>query len=81
MKEDAPAFRLKYNGIVVIQSLPDDENQTGTMLYDDIIARRCDQNGHGKYFYNPTSKNDLIEVLNTICNNVLNDDLLPILHF
>ncbi|WP_199118919.1 hypothetical protein [Pedobacter sp. ASV28] len=81
MKEDAPAFRLKYNGIVVIQSLPDDEKQTGTILYDDIIARRCDQNGHGKYFYNPSSKNELIEVLNIICDNVLNDDLLPILHF
>jgi len=81
MKEDAPAFKIKYNGIVVIQSLPDDEKQTGTMLYDDIIARRCDQIGHGKYFYNPSSKNDLIEALNTICNNVLYDDLLPILHF
>lgn len=81
MKEDAPAFRLKYNGIVVIQSLPDDEKQTGTLLYEDIIARRCDQNGHGKYFYDPSSKNDLIDVLNTICNNVLHDDLLPILHF
>lgn len=81
MTEDAAAFRIKYNGIVVIQSLPDDELQTGTILYNDIIARRCDQNGHGKYFYNPSSKNELLEVFNTICKNVLYDDLLPILHF
>lgn len=81
MKEDAPAFKLKFNGIIVIQSLPDDEKQTGKLLYDDIIARRCDLTGHGRYFYNPSSKNDLIEVLNIICNNVLHDDLLPILHF
>lgn len=81
IKEGASAFRLKYNGIVVLQSLPDDEKQTGIMLYDDIIAKRCDQNGHGKYFYNPGSKRELFEVLNTVCYNVLYDDLMPILHF
>lgn len=81
MKENVSAFKLKYNGIVVIQSLQDNEKQTGTILYNDIIARRCDKNGHGKYFYNPSSKNELIEVLKDICHNVIHDDLFPILHF
>lgn len=81
MKQDATAFKIKYNAIVVMQSLPDDEKQTGTSLYEDIISRRCDQYGHGKYFYNITSKKELFEVLNTICNNVLYDELMPILHF
>lgn len=81
MKDNAPAFNIKYNGIVVIQSLPDDEKQTGTILYEDIIARRCDQNGHGKYFYNPSSKKELYDVLNEVCQNVVYDDLMPILHF
>ncbi|MET4139590.1 hypothetical protein [Pedobacter sp. UYP1] len=48
-----------YNGIVVFPLLPADEKQTETILYDDIIAWRCDQNGHGKYFYNCIAPTDL----------------------
>lgn len=81
MKQDSAAFKIEYNGIVVLQSLPDDEKQTGTLLYEDIIARRCDQYGHGKYFYNLTNKKDIFEALTTVCNNVVNDELMPILHF
>ncbi|TCC98448.1 hypothetical protein [Pedobacter hiemivivus] len=81
MEKEKPAFRLKYNGVVVIQSLPDNEPQTGKQLYDDTIARWCDKYEHGKYFYNPSSKKELLDVLNEVCNNVLKDDLMPILHF
>ena len=37
------SFRLKYNGVVVIQSLLDDDKQTGKELFNDTIARRCKQ--------------------------------------
>ncbi|SDE84924.1 hypothetical protein SAMN05216464_11042 [Mucilaginibacter pineti] len=72
---------IKYNGIVVIQSLPDEEVQTGKILYDDIIARRCDQNGHGKYFYNPADKAAFFVCLEEICAYVHQDELMPVIHF
>jgi len=49
---------LKYNGVVVIQSLPDNELQTGTELYDAIVSRRCTLAGKAAYFYNPSTKVD-----------------------
>ncbi len=55
-----PAFQLKFNGIVVIQSLMANERQTAQMLYNDIISRYCDLKGHGKYFFNVSSKADLL---------------------
>lgn len=76
-----PAFQIKYNGVVVIQSLMSNEPQTGKMLFDDIIARYCDLKGHGKYFYNTNAKADFIAAMHQICNLVINDDLYPILHF
>lgn len=81
MPEKLPAFLLEYNGLVVIQSLDDKEPQTGQKLYDDIISRRCDLRGHGKYFYDVQSKQTFFEALNDVCKLVVTDDLKPIIHF
>jgi hypothetical protein len=81
MPEKLPAFLLEYNGLVVIQSLDDNEPQTGQKLYDDIISRRCDLRGHGKYFYDVQSKQTFFDALNHICQLVVTDDLKPIIHF
>ena len=72
---------LKYNGVVVIQSLPDKELQTGTELYDAIVSRRCTLTGKAAYFYNPSTKQEFFKALDEICANVLHDELMPIIHF
>jgi len=75
------SIKLKYNGVVVIQSLPNEEKQTGKMLFDDIIARRCEQSQKGKYFFDVDTKDDFFQALREICANVELDDLWPIIHF
>ncbi len=72
---------LKYNGVVVIQSLPDAEEQTGKELFDSIISRRCALTGKASYYYAPASRADFFKVLNEICANVVYDELFPIIHF
>jgi hypothetical protein len=72
---------LKYNGVVVIQSLPDREIQTGRELYDSIISRRCSQTSKASYFYDPNSRREFFDALNEVCANVIHDDLFPIIHF
>lgn len=75
------SFRLKYNAVVVIQSLFDDDKQTGKELFDDIIYRRCEQTKKASYFYNPSNKVEFLTVFEEICALVINDDLYPIIHF
>ncbi|WP_295672228.1 hypothetical protein [uncultured Mucilaginibacter sp.] len=75
------SFRLKYNGVVVIQSLLDDDKQTGKELFDDIIARRCEQTQKAPYFYQPSNKVEFLASLEEICALVIADDLFPIIHF
>jgi hypothetical protein len=73
--------QLKYNGVVVIQSLPYNELQTGKELYDSVISRRCSLTGKASYFYNPNSRQEFMEVLNEICAYAIHDELFPIIHF
>jgi len=71
----------QINRIIVIESIPDDEKQTGKELYDDIITRYI------KYFnpeiiheyYLINSKSEFIELLNKIKNSLDENDEL-ILH-
>lgn len=74
-------FKIKFNGVAVLQSLTSGEPKTGKMLYDDIIARYCELKGHGKYFFEINSKDQFTAVFDQILWLVLNDDLFPILHF
>lgn len=50
--------QIEYNGLVVIQSLGENEPQTGQKLFEDIISRWCDLRGYGKYFYDVNTKQD-----------------------
>ncbi len=75
------SFLLKYNGVVVIQSLFDNDKPTGKELFDDVISRRCSQTDKAGYFYSPTTKADFLRDMEEICANVLYDDLFPIIHF
>lgn len=69
------------NRIIVIESIPDDEKQTGKELYDDIITKYI------KYFnpeisheyFNVNSKEEFIEVLSDIEKTIIEEDEL-ILH-
>ncbi len=79
--DQAKQVRLKYNGVVVIQSLPDKEIQTGKELYDSIISRRCGLTSKAAYFYNPSTVQEFFNALDEICANVLYDELMPIIHF
>ncbi|OKS88708.1 hypothetical protein [Mucilaginibacter polytrichastri] len=72
---------LKYNGVVVIQSLPDNEPQTGRDLFDSIISRRCSLTGKGSYFYNSSTRQEFFNALDEVCANVVHDELFPIIHF
>lgn len=67
--------------MVVIQSLFDDDRQTGKELFDDIIFRRCEQTNKASYFYDLSNKAEFLSAIEEICAFVISDDLYPIIHF
>jgi hypothetical protein len=73
--------QIEYNGLVVIQSLGENEQQTGQKLYEDIISRRCDLRGHGKYFYDVNTKQEFFNALDQVFQMVVSESLRPIIHF
>ncbi len=73
---------IYFSKIIVIQSLPDDERQTGTEIHDDIIRRRA--------WFDPNLKTELIdissksefhELLEKIKYDARRKVVLPYIHF
>ncbi|MVT39387.1 hypothetical protein GO495_02210 [Chitinophaga oryziterrae] len=54
---------LEYNALIVVQSLPIEEPQTGQKLYEDIIARFCGRDGILAYFKIPDNRHDFFSLL------------------
>ncbi len=73
---------IYFSKIIVIQSLSEDERQTGTELHDDIISRRAwfDSSLTTKLF-DVSTASDLETLLNTIILETSNNEYLPFIHF
>ncbi|WP_343688708.1 hypothetical protein [Chitinophaga sp.] len=84
IKEEEEGYIIEYNipftGIMVVQSLPSYETQTGKELYDDIIDRHCERLGYNSFFRNPYSKEEFKDVLNQIIDAILNKKHYWIIH-
>src|SRR5690554_9714 len=73
---------LGFNGIMIIQSLKDDESQTGEWLYNDIVRRLCDREKMIPGFVNIETKNEFIEGLyETLFEHHQKYGVRPFLHF
>lgn len=74
-------FELEFNSVFVIQSLPDDDKQTGEELYIDIVRRYCDYKNLYSCFFNVTDTRDFKVRLITILELCKSEKLFPIIHF
>lgn len=72
---------IEYNALIVVQSLPIDEKQTGKLLFDDIIARFCDWDGILAYFKTPYDRHDFFSLMQELAQAVSQRAHKPILHF
>lgn len=73
---------VHFNRIYVIQSLPDDEYQTGTFLHDDIIKRRTYHFEHlTSELINVESKEELFGLLMHLTDLFYLKQVVPYLHF
>ncbi len=72
---------IYFNKIIVIESIPDSERQTGTEIYNDILDRHSwmDPNLSVKLI-SVNNKKDFFYLLNTIKNDVINKEYIPFLH-
>lgn len=73
--------KTHFNRIAIIQSLPEDQLQTGKMLYEDIdtINNAYDLRLDLK-FYKIKSKEDFLNLLLNLIQDVKESGLIPILH-
>lgn len=69
--------------IIVIQSLLDEDEPTGKILYNDIIARGIEQHKQGitHVYYEVSNKQDLEDVLSSIVNIARNTPHGILIHF
>lgn len=75
-------MEINFNKIYVIQSLPNNELQTGTQLYDDIIQRFDDLNyGQTSQLYDVKSQDLFFSALENINDECKQDNVMPIIHF
>jgi hypothetical protein len=74
-------INLHINGVIVIQSLPDNERQTGRELYDDTIKRLCVRNTLHSGIIDVKSKDQFIQLPEILGEKNHEDQLCPFLHF
>lgn len=72
---------LYFNKLIVVQSIPDDEPQTGTDLYNDYIKRLAwlDKNLHTD-IVDVNTRQEFFEILNKIKEDIRREDILPYIH-
>jgi len=72
---------LQFNGIVVIQSLPNNEPQTGRSLYEDVIRRLCQKGIMHSGIIDVKSKTQFMMLSEILLEKCQKDNLCPFLHF
>lgn len=72
---------LEISGVIVIQSLPDNEPQTGRLLYDDIIKRLCHYRNMHSGIIDVKSKEQFQTLAASLADAYETNRLLPLLHF
>ncbi len=73
---------FSYDIIYIIESLSLDERKTGTLLYDDIVKRRCEQFGHTKSrLISVDNKFEFNSALDDIRESIFDEQLYPYIHF
>jgi hypothetical protein len=75
------SFEISFNCIYVIQSLPDHETQTGSLLYQDINIRTFRYEHLKAKLINITSKKELQQALYDLNEAFFFQGLVPYLHF
>ncbi len=74
-----PDTEVKRHGIIVIQSLGDDDKKTGTILYEDILRYKNYINADVFCeFYDANTKEELALVLVSICDSLLEGDTITL---
>lgn len=72
---------ININKIFVLESLPHNDEKTGTKLFSDIIERRTWQSNLNCEFVELKDKSDLINILSRISELTERKVLYPFLHF
>lgn len=72
--------KLHYNTIIVIESLDNSLDKTGTKLYELIKIIELKYPGVKTLFYSPNTKIDFIKILSCVNDFVQNQNCLPIIH-
>jgi hypothetical protein len=72
---------FEFNYLIVIESLTDEDQRTGKMLYNDLIRYASYKINYLKTEFRPiNSRNQLFEELQSIKNLVSTSDILPFIH-
>jgi len=72
---------LEFNCAIVIQSLPENERQTGKELYNDIIKRSCDRIGLLSRLFDVSSRSDIYSCFKAILEASGSKKFFPLIHF
>jgi hypothetical protein len=72
---------LDFNSVIVIQSLPDNETQTGRNLYNDIIKRMCEQKQLVHLFSDVRNKDEFRKSMSEIHRLCHEKRIFPLIHF
>lgn len=72
---------VKEFGLVIIESLKENDKQTGTILHDETIKyKKFIESNLSSYLYRIKTREELFQTLNEIIEKIKNDKLFPILH-
>ena len=72
---------IQLNGVIVIQSLPSTERQTGRELLDDTISRLCHKSQMHSGIINIKSKAEFLQIGDVLVDDFRRIKLQPFLHF
>ena len=72
---------VKGFGIIIIESLKENDKKTGSILYDETIKYKKFSEIHfTSYLYKISTRNELFKILEHIIEKVKNDKFFPLLH-
>lgn len=74
---------IDFNSIIVIESLLENDTQTGKQLFNDILKRRCEQleNSVSPEYQFVSSKKEHKELLSSILERMETSNFQPIIHY
>ncbi|MGD9977708.1 MAG: hypothetical protein AB7S54_07215 [Bacteroidales bacterium] len=73
---------IKEFGLVIIESLGENDKKTGTILHDEIIKyKKFQEPDLSSYIYQVVTKEELFKAIDEIIEKNMNNIFLPILHF